>query len=121
MKCILIVEDEPLIALDLRYACEDAGIGSVVAGSCRQALAELDAHDGIDGAVLDVNLGHGQTCEAVANALRARRVPFVLNTGDLDRAGEFLRGINAPILSKPTAADAVVERLIAHGQSLRGD
>ena len=38
----------------------------------------------VDGAVLDVNLGHGQTCEAVANALRARRVPFVLNTGDLD-------------------------------------
>lgn len=66
-----------------------------------------------DGAILDVNLGHGESCETVAKALKKAGVPFVLNTGDLDRAGEFLRDIRAPIISKPSAADAVIARLLA--------
>lgn len=116
MQCILIVEDEPFIALDLKFACEDAGISAVTASTTREALAALAANDGIDGAVLDVNLGNGETCEAVADALRERGVPFVLNTGDLNRAGEYLRGIDAPILAKPSAANEVVERLLDHGR-----
>ncbi len=112
MNCILIVEDEPLIALDLRFACEDAGVAVVVAASARQALDAIADNATIDGAVLDVNLGQGETCETVARALRARQVPFVLSTGDLDRAGEFLRDIDAPIIGKPSAAEDVVARLM---------
>lgn len=116
MNCILIVEDEPFIALDLRFACEDAGLAAITAGSSAAALEALAANDTIDGAVLDVNLGNGETCEAIAQALRQKGVPFVLNTGDLNRAGEYLRGIDAPILSKPTASSEVVERLLRHGR-----
>jgi DNA-binding response OmpR family regulator len=112
MKCILIVEDEPLIALNLRYACEEMGVDSITASSCRMAMEALEERD-VDGAVLDVNLGRGDTCEAIAKELKARNVPFVLNTGDLNRAGEYLRGIDAPIISKPTAAEVVIERLLA--------
>lgn len=116
MKRVLILEDEPLIALDLRYACEDVGIEPRVVASSRQALDALAGDEPIDGAVLDVNLGRGETCEAVAKILKERGVPFVLNTGDLNRAGEYLRGMDAPILSKPSAADAVVAKLLELGE-----
>ena len=111
MKCVLILEDEPLIALDLKYACDDAGLGAIVAGTLAQAVEELDRHH-FDGAVLDVNLGGGETCEDVARLLRQRGIPFVLNTGDLDRAGEFLREIKAPIVAKPSSADSVIAQLL---------
>lgn len=111
MNCILILEDEPLVALDLKYACEDAGLSAVTAANCPQALGALDEHP-VEGAILDVNLGQGETCERVAAELRKRAIPFVLNTGDLNRAGEFLRGIDAPIIAKPSGADYIVERLL---------
>ena len=56
-------------------------------------------------------MGKGETCEPVAVELRARGVPFLLHTGDLDRAGEALRDLDAPILAKPSGADDVVSRL----------
>jgi len=112
MRCILIVEDEPLIALELGYACEDAGLVSITANSVQAALAALQERE-VDGAVLDVNLGRGETCEPVAKELKKRNVPFVLHTGDLNRAGEYLLGIEAPIIAKPSAADSVIERLLA--------
>lgn len=108
---ILVVEDEPFVALDLKYACEDQGYEAVTAATSSQALETLADHPVI-GAVLDVNLGRGETCEAIAQALKQRSIPFVLHTGDLDRAGEYLRGIKAPIISKPSTASTVIARLL---------
>lgn len=112
MNCVLILEDEPFIALDLRYACEDAGLRAVMARTSRQAFDALTANPDIDGAVLDVNLGRGETCETAAQTLRELGIPFVLHTGDLNRAGETLRAIDAPILAKPVAAAEVIARLL---------
>ncbi|MEE2793674.1 MAG: response regulator [Pseudomonadota bacterium] len=112
MKRVLILEDEPFIAMDLAFAFQDEGIATVSAANCEQALEALQKEK-IDGAVLDVNLGRGETCEAVATELRQRAIPFILNTGDLDRVGEMLRGMNAKIISKPSAADQVVRELMA--------
>ena len=102
MKSVLILEDEPFIAMDLQLAFEDAGAEAAVTVSCDEAFAAL-ADRAIDGAVLDVNLGHGETCEPIAVELRKRRIPFLLHTGDLDRAGEALRDLEAPIMAKPSA------------------
>ncbi|WP_202390324.1 response regulator [Tsuneonella aeria] len=107
MTCFLIVEDEPLIAMDLKFAFEDEGADAVTASTCDQALDALDQNV-FAGAVLDVNLGHGQTCERTAAELKRRGIPFVLHTGDLNRVGEFLRGLDAPVLSKPLPAEDVV-------------
>lgn len=115
LNCVLVLEDEPLIAFDLQQALEDVGIGAVLARSCLDAETRL-ADNPVDGAILDVNLGQGETCESVALALRAKCIPFILNTGDLDRSGELLRKIEAPIVAKPTPAETVVERLLAVAQ-----
>jgi ActR/RegA family two-component response regulator len=50
----LILEDEPLIAMDLKFAFEDAGVEAVTASSCAEAVREIET-GGLAGAVLDVN------------------------------------------------------------------
>ena len=116
MKLILILEDEPFIAMDLKYACEDEGLAAVTTGNIEQAMAAMAQHR-FFGAILDVNLGHGETCQEVAEELRDRHIPFVLNTGDLNRSGEFVRRMHAPIISKPNASSEVVRTLLCHGAS----
>ena len=107
----LVLEDEPLIAMDLEFAIEDIGHEAVVAvnnAEARQAVAD----NTIAGAILDVSLGDGETCEPTAKLLSEHNIPFVLHTGDLDRVGEHLRALNAPVLPKPQAADDVIEKLV---------
>lgn len=65
---ILIVEDEVLIALDLAAALEDMGHEVVATtGDSRDALAW--ARDGIDIALVDLNLRDGPTGPALGEAL----------------------------------------------------
>jgi CheY-like chemotaxis protein len=78
---VLVVEDEYLIADDLRRALELAGaqvIGPVpdVSG----ALALLHQQPQIDCAVLDVNLG-GEPSFPIADALAEREIPYLFATG----------------------------------------
>ena len=79
-RSILIVEDEPLIAMML----EDfiLSLGHEVSGSCdsvRSALAEIEKSE-FDLAILDVNL-KGESVWPVATALRGKGTPFVLASG----------------------------------------
>jgi DNA-binding LytR/AlgR family response regulator len=81
-RTFLVVEDDYLIAEDIAQTIAAAGIEVVgPAGSVADAL-ELIAHEGerLDGAVLDINLGD-EPVFPVAEALRARRVPFIFLTG----------------------------------------
>lgn len=78
---ILIVEDQYLLADDMRADFERAGaevIGPV--GRIRDALDLLEGDILLDGAVLDIDLA-GEKVYAVADVLRARRVPFIFATG----------------------------------------
>ena len=97
-KRILIVEDEPLIAMmleDFLDALDREVAGSVdsVAGAL-----ELVGQGGFDAAILDVNLRGGEQCWPVADALAKAGVPFVIATGG-DAIAEPHRG--RPVLSKP--------------------
>ncbi len=78
---ILVVEDEYMLAEDLRQVLEK--LAAEVVGplaTVAQALALLHAGDTPDGALLDVNL-QGDTIFPVLDVLRERCVPFVLTTG----------------------------------------
>lgn len=108
---ILVLDDEPLILLDLEYAVEDAGCVPLTALQVSEALQILHEHP-VSGAILDVSLGQGQTCETVAKALAARGVPYVLHTGDLDRMDEAVRKLGGILVPKPTPASSVVLRML---------
>ncbi|MHC2019970.1 response regulator [Methylobacterium sp. CM6247] len=78
---LLIVEDEYTIASDLADALEAAGATAVgPTSSIAEALALVEAEQNLHGAVLDINL-NGELVYPVADALRARSVPFVFATG----------------------------------------
>jgi DNA-binding LytR/AlgR family response regulator len=80
--CILVVEDEYLVAADLTASLE--ALGAEVLGpaaSVNQALSLVENHGSrLDGAVLDINL-RDERVYPVADVLTARGVPFVFTTG----------------------------------------
>ena len=110
---ILIVEDAVLLALELETGLSDAGAEVIgPAYELEEAMALLDRP--IDAAVLDANL-NGHSVMPVAEALRARRVPFVFATG-YGEAGGAPGGFDAPVIRKPydvTQVAAAVAELLA--------
>ena len=108
---VLVLDDEPLILLDLEFAVEDAGCVPLTALEAEEAL-EIVAAEAISAAILDVSLGQGRTCEPVARALAALGVPYVLHTGDLDRMDEAVRQLGGVLVPKPTPAAVVVSRAL---------
>lgn len=115
-KCILVVEDETIIALDLQLTLGDHG-ASVAGpfGGAPEALARIDGAVGvprIDAAVLDVSLGD-HTCEVIAARLRELGVPFVLHSGDWLAADELVTSLGAPVIRKPATTDEVIQAIAA--------
>jgi CheY-like chemotaxis protein len=117
-KKALIVEDDFIIALDLAHMMRS--IGFLALGPCAtvaDALARL-LDDGTaerpDVILLDVDLG-GQRSTPVAEASRARGIPYVVVTGysPQDLVEPALQ--HAPCLAKPVNADwlgAVLDKLV---------
>jgi CheY-like chemotaxis protein len=76
---VLVVEDEPLIALDLTDELVARGAKVIgPAATVDGALSLVDAH-AVDGAILDVRL-RTELVFPVADALLARKVPFIFAT-----------------------------------------
>lgn len=107
---ILLVEDEVFIAFDLRQALEAVGAEVTYARTLSHAMTAA-ADTVFDAAVLDVTLGPRETCAPVAQLLRDKRTPFVLHSGDLDRQGEVIDLLDAPVVAKPAPPEVVVSRL----------
>ena len=108
---ILVIEDEFMIAMDLRSWLLDEGfdvIGPAASvASALVLLAETDPR----ACILDVNL-RGQHSGPVAAALRTRGVPFILSSAyqqrDLDRYGAFEGVIN---IGKPASQGVLLAAL----------
>jgi DNA-binding response OmpR family regulator len=110
-RCILIVEDEPLIAMML----EDflLSLGHEVRATCEsvsEALKAVQAGD-FDLAILDVNL-KGESVWPVAAELRDREIPFILASGGhVDPPPAEFAGV--PVIDKPYTIDRVTPALEA--------
>ena len=111
---ILIVEDEPLIALDLHAALSAAGAGIIAATDIAEAL-RLIRRNVVSAAVLDVNIGD-RDCTAVCQALLHNGIPFLFHTGYPD-APIVRAWPEIPVLRKPISHAEVVDRVadIVHG------
>ena len=110
---ILIVEDDPFIAMDLEDAFIDAGYRVCgMACTVAQGLERIDS-DAPELATLDYHLGR-ETSEPVARALEERAIPFCYVSGNADK----LVNPRAPVITKPAAPDTVLrtlERLVRDG------
>lgn len=108
---VLLVEDEPLVALDIEMALEDAG--ALVHGpapSVAIAHSLLDDDWPIDVAILDVNLQDSDVYP-VAERLQRAGVPFVFHTGHASRSELARRFPGCIVCRKPVPTDTLLEAL----------
>jgi len=110
-KRVLIIEDEPLIAMELEF--ELAGAGCRVIGPVATAheAARLIEEQPLDLALLDANLA-GQPVGRLAKALAARDVPFAFATGyGRDALPSEFR--DRPLLAKPFGRAQALAMLVS--------
>ncbi|WEK42876.1 MAG: response regulator [Candidatus Sphingomonas colombiensis] len=107
---VLIVEDEPLIAMMLEDFLDALGRPCAGTADCSaEALPFIEA--GVVGcAILDVNLRGGEKSWTIADALATADIPFVFATGG---GGETIidRHRDRPRLMKPFTMEGVEQAL----------
>lgn len=102
---ILVVEDEPLIAMMLEDFLDS--LGHRVHATCESVSEAVKAVDsgGFELAILDVNL-KGENVWPVATRLREKNVPFLLATGGhVDPPPAEFNSV--PVIEKPYTIDRV--------------
>ena len=105
-RSVLIVEDEPLIAMMLEDFLET--LGHDVVGTCEsvdEAIAKVD-EGGFDIAIIDVQLKDGQQVWPLADRLAEQGTPYIIATGGhVEPPPE--QHADAPVLSKPYTIEAI--------------
>jgi DNA-binding response OmpR family regulator len=104
---ILVVEDEPLIALELRAALEAAG-ATVVLKTVRGAALAIERQD-FSTAILDLRPGASDH-RPIARLLKRRGVPFMFYSTHPPDDVTTVRG--APVVLKPENPDGVVKAVL---------
>ncbi len=108
---ILVVEDEPFIAFDLKMAIEDSGASAIGPAATVAEALDLIALATPDGAILDVNLPDG-AIGPVLDALAAK-AGVVVHTGvglppDIRAAHPNVR-----VFTKPTEPVVLLRHIAA--------
>ena len=107
-KLVLLVEDEPLIALDVEQHLRKVGARVITAAHLDTALS-MTGHPDLSGAVIDLCLG-AESAIPIFRRLAHRNVPFVVHTG---YATDALRREwpAVPIIQKPARPDEITDAL----------
>lgn len=110
-RSILVVEDEPLIALDIVDCFRQAGASVYSAHNVRDGL-RLAGHPDLAAAVVDFGLrdGDGTTlCERLAE----RSIPFVIHSGNSHAQGVRHAGAVMPKPADPKELVSAVAGLLS--------
>jgi DNA-binding response OmpR family regulator len=102
-RSILIVEDEPLIVMDITQAFEATGAALTTTNTLKHALILVE-HDGISGAILDHALPDGDSSLLCAR-LKERGIPFMIYSGFTTVKGACAGALH---IAKPAAEGALV-------------
>jgi DNA-binding NtrC family response regulator len=107
---VLIVEDEPIVAIDLAFAVSDCG-GEVVGpvGSVDDAFRAL-SHSPVGAAILDVEL-RDRDVTPLAEHLAKAGIPFVFHTANRLPATLIEQWPDLPVLLKPSSISELMESL----------
>lgn len=95
---VLIVEDQPLILMDIAHALRQLGAKPTMASTLKQALAAVE-HEGLAAAILDHGLPDGDS-SILCDKLDARQVPFVIYSGHARINGSCANGT---LVEKPAS------------------
>ena len=102
-KRVAVVEDDPIIRLEVEDALTSAG-AYIVKSIAQKA----------DAAVLDIRLGRGLTGIPVALALELRGIPFVFYSGLEERAVAPVKARfrDSPFLRKPSRRAEIIDAVL---------
>ena len=106
---VLIIEDEPMIAENIRAGLEDAGFAIAgIAGKLEKALRLIETAV-FDAAIIDANLA-GVSAGPAATSLVARALPFIVLSGysELQLSDVFAQGL---FIQKPYRIAQLVDGL----------
>jgi DNA-binding response OmpR family regulator len=92
-RLILVVEDEPLVALDIAQSFERAGARVITTRARSDAIAKSE---GVSAAILDFGVADGDG-ESLYAELKSRGIPFVIYSGYSRPAA-----LDIPFITKPT-------------------
>jgi two-component system, response regulator PdtaR len=106
---VLIVEDDPFIALELEEMLKREGYYVLGPASSVSAALALLRHADPDVAVLDVNV-QGLRVTPVAKVLADHRVPFVIASGETEAFDDVVLA-KARNIGKPTDRVALLDEL----------
>ena len=109
-RLILVVEDEPLVALDVIRGLEAGGARVISARTHADALIKAEDPD-LSAAVLDHGLREGDSSE-VCEKLKARNIPFVLYSGYSNIEGACAAGVQVDKPSHPAVLVTTVEGML---------
>lgn len=102
----LLLEDEPLIAMDLELTLQGAGFEVAHLRSCSEADHWLSSNRP-DVAIVDIILADG-SCHDVVAKLRNLEVPFVVHSGDLPHQHARTPFEFGVWLTKPSASGELI-------------
>ena len=116
-KTIVIVEDDALVALDLRYLCQDAGCRVLGVATTAAEARQMFPSFSPDVLISDYELADGSDGVAVAEHLRKLRadvtVIFVTGTTEPDKLQRIERFRPHRVLKKPLRIEELHEALSA--------
>jgi len=107
-RCILIVEDEPLITMEIAAVLESARASVCTAATLQQAL-RLAEEPELALAIIDLALGR-ETPLKVCNRLAERSVPFLIYSGYSDIPPECKPHA---VLHKPADRETILRAVAA--------
>ena len=108
--CILIVEDEPIIALDLASLIRETGAEVLGPAMTLREAETLSCDDRIVIALLDIRIGKG-TVMHVATKLADRGVALIFHTGHENAESLLRKWPGSRVLRKPARADDLLQAL----------
>ncbi|WP_137113620.1 MULTISPECIES: response regulator transcription factor [Mesorhizobium] len=106
---ILLLEDEPLIALEVEDLCRENGVQEVVTHSVFDE-AEAAIAGQFDIAVVDLIL-RGKSALPLADRLKSAQIPIVFTTGGDAESQLAERFPDAPLVKKPYTGMELIDAI----------
>lgn len=115
---VLYVEDEPLIAMDGEAMLRDIGFDDIhLALTFADALVILRSSARFDIAIMDINLGNGDTSLPLAEILGMRGTPVIFTSGYNVSPGDVISRFG-PRIEKPFDEATLLKAVLSAAERL---
>jgi DNA-binding response OmpR family regulator len=110
-RVILVIEDEPLIALNISDTFADEGAHTITARTLAAALIGVE-DPRLSAAIVDQALGDGDSA-ALCQRLKERDVPFVTYSGYAQLGGACGKGVHVNKPATPRLLVTTIKALLS--------